>query len=74
MAKRVADGHSHGGTAHRGGQPADRVFDSRYNSHRAGQETDVKLGTDRVEDGADQQGAEQALCHGTERIDPVAAK
>ena len=32
----------------------------------------MTLGTEGVEDGADQQGTEQALCHGAQRIDSVA--
>ena len=58
--KGVADGHSHGRAAHGGGVTAHRH-----------QKVDVELGAQRVQDRADEQRAEQALCHGAQRVNAV---
>ena len=73
----VADGHSHAGTHHGGSQTADGVADfvltgGVLDGHNdLIQETDVELCTDGAEDGAHQQGAEEALGHGAEGVDAV---
>ena len=66
----VADGNGHGGTAHKGGEAAYGV--GNLFPDLGGEETDVELRAQRVEDGADQQGAEQALCHSAQGINAIA--
>ena len=57
----VADCHSHGRAAHGGGEVA-----------HIHQEGDSRLLPQGLDDGADEQGAEQALGHGAQRVDAVA--
>ncbi len=56
----VADGHGHGRAAHGGG-----VAPHRH------QEGDAELLTQRVQNGADEQGAEQPLGHGPQCVHPI---
>ena len=65
----IANGDGHGGAAHKGGQAADGIGDVLCDL--ACEEADVELGTEGVEDGADQQRAEQTLGHGTQGVDAV---
>ena len=74
--QRIADGHRHRRADHERCAPADRVADrgvalAEGEDDRV-EKTDVELLTERVEDRADQQRAEQALCHRAERVDTVA--
>ncbi len=74
--KGVADGHRHGRAAHGRGQAAhgvgDLVVPAAQGGHHLGQEGDVELGADGVDNGTDEQGAEQALGHGPQGVDAVA--
>ena len=74
--QRIADGRRHRRADHERCAPADRVADrgvalAEGEDDRV-EKTDVELLTERVEDRADQQRAEQALCHRAERVDTVA--
>ena len=72
----IADGHGHAGTYHGGSKTADGVAQfvrALFDDHDGLiQEADAELGTDGAEDGAHQQGAEEALGHGAEGVDAVA--
>ena len=65
----VADGNGHGGTAHEGGQTAYGIGHLLCNL--CGEEANVELGADGVEDRTDQQGAKQTLGHGTQSVNAV---
>ena len=71
-----ADGDGDTGADHQGGEAADGVADGAFPGTDGDddglQEADVELLADGVEDGADKQGAEQALGHGPEGVDSVA--
>ena len=65
----IADGDGHGGAAHERGQAADGV--GHLFRDLAAEEVDVELGADGVEDGADQQRAEQTLGHSAQGVDAI---
>ena len=71
----VADGHRHGRAAHGLGQPAhgvgNLVFPAAQSGHHLGEEVNMELGADGVNDGTDEQGAEQSLGHGAQCVDAI---
>ena len=68
----VADRYRHGGTAHRGGQTAYRIVNSRNRGDRLRQRPDVELGSQGVDDRSDEERTEETLGHGAEGVDAVA--
>ena len=68
----VADSDGHSGAAHEGGQAAYGI--GNLFGDLRGEKVDVELAAEGIEDGADEQGAEKALCHGPQCVDAVALR
>ena len=66
-------GHGHGRAAHEGGHAADGVTNLVDGDEFGRQEADVELGAHGVQNGADEQRAEEALGHRPQGVDAVAA-
>ena len=67
----VSDGNGHGRAAHEGGHAADGIAHAVDLNDFGGEEADVELTSDGVQNRADQQRAEQALSHGAQSVDAV---
>ena len=74
--QRKSDGHGNAGADHGGGKAADGIahcaLTLAHGDDDPCQKPDAELLSQSIEDGSHQQRAEQSLCHGPQRIDPVA--
>ena len=67
----IADGDGHSRSAHKGSHAANGIGDLVNLDNGSSEKADVELGTDGIEDSADQQRAEQPLGHGAQGVNPV---
>ena len=68
----IADGHRHGRAAHKGAQPTHGVAHVIDGNDLGGKKRNPELGPQGVEDGTNEQRAEQALGHSAQSVDAVA--
>ena len=70
--ERIADRNGHGRTAHGGSESAHRIVSACDTCDRSSEKAYAELGTDRVDDRADEKGTEETLGHCAEGVNTVA--